>query len=78
MDSHKSVRRAVPCLLRTMAALWVKVTALSASHRGSTPDMLCRNPGIRCPLVGNTMGDRVRLSFPPLRNVVFPSLLYPL
>ena len=49
-----------------MTALRVKVTAQSASHRGPTHIKVWRNPGIRCPLIGNPNGiwGKARLPVP--------------
>ena len=54
--SLQPVSTDVPCLLRTMNASCVKVTAQSVSHSGTTPIKVRRKPGIRCPLSGNNSG----------------------
>ena len=54
--SRQPVSTDVPCLLRTMTASRVKVTAQSASRRAPTPIKVWKKPGIRCPLIGNPYG----------------------
>ena len=57
VDSRQPVGTAVPSFSITVTALRVKVTVQSASHRGLTHIKVWRNPGMRCPLVGNS--DRI-------------------
>ena len=56
VDSRQPVSMDVPGLLRTVTSLHVKVAAHSVSHRVPTPIKVWHNPGIRCPLIGNSDG----------------------
>ena len=40
------------------------VTVQSASHSGSTPIMICRKPGMMCPVTGNPEGSFGRFKSP--------------
>ena len=56
VTSRQPVNTYVPCLLRTLSASHVKVTAQLASRRGTTSIKVWRKPGIRFPLIGNSDG----------------------
>ena len=63
----------MPCLLRTMTALRMKVTVHLASHSGITPIKVWRKSGIRCPLSGKPGGIWVKARSPvPVDFWVFP------
>ena len=54
----------MPCFSLTVNALRVKVTAHLVSHRDLTSIKVWRNPGMRCPLVGNYNGIWGKAKFP--------------
>ena len=64
MASRQPVSTAVTCLLPTMTASRVKVTAQLLSHWGPTPIKVWQKPVIRCPLIRNSEGRWSKAKFP--------------
>ena len=73
MEPLQLVSTSMTCLLCTMTASHVKVTAQPASYRAPTPIKVWRKPDIRCPLVGNSNGRWGKAKLPVPKNCcVFP------